>query len=243
MATPHIGAETGAIAQTVLMPGDPLRAKFIAETYLEDPVQYNNVRGMLGFTGTYHGKKVSIQGSGMGTPSMGIYSYELYKFFGVENIIRIGTAGSLKEKLKIGDLIFGQGTSSTSNYAFQYNLPGSLAALADFTLLETAVGIARQHGRNFQVGNILCSDVFYDEDSPSDTWKEMGVLAVEMESYALYLNAAKLGKRALTILTVSDEIYSGRETTAEERRTAFTDMMEVALETACRMPAVKATAF
>ena len=234
MSTPHIGAQPGDIAKTVLMPGDPLRAKFIAETFLTDVKQYNEVRGMLGYTGMFEGVRVSVQGSGMGVPSIGIYSYELYKFFGVENIMRIGTAGAFHEKLKIRDLVFGQGASSNSGFALQYGLPPSsnIAALADYTLLETAVQIAKQEGMRYEVGNILCSDNFYEDISYNDQWAKMGVLAVEMESFALYLNAARLGKRALTMLTISDEIYSETHATAEERQTAFTDMMKVALKTA-----------
>lgn len=232
MATPHIGAEKGDIAKTVLMPGDPLRAKFIADTFLEDVAQYNSVRGMYGFTGYYKGKRVSVQGSGMGAPSMGIYSYELFKFYDVENIIRIGTAGAFSEELHIGDLVMGQGASTNSNYASQYDIPGIIAPIASYELLERAVSVAKGKGYNFKVGNILCSDIFYEDIDFSDKWKKMGVLAVEMESAALYLNAARLGKRALTILTVSDELYSGKKATAEERQTSFTNMMEVALETA-----------
>ena len=232
MATPHIGAEIGDIAKTVLMPGDPLRAKFIAETFLTDVKQYNDVRGMLGYTGMFENARVSVQGSGMGVPSIGIYSYELYKFFGVENIIRIGTAGALDDRLKLKDIVFGQGASSNSNYASQYGVPGTISAIADYKLLETAVNAAKEQNVNYLVGNILCSDTFYDDIDFNDKWAKLGILAIEMESYGLYLNAARLKKRALTILTVSDEIYSGKKATANERQTAFTDMMQIALKTA-----------
>ncbi len=232
MATPHIGAEKGDIAKTVLMPGDPLRAKFIADTFLEDVVQYNSIRGMYGFTGDYKGKRVSVQGSGMGAPSMGIYSYELFNFFDVENIIRVGTAGAFSEELHIGDLVMGQGVSSNSNYASQYEIPGIIAPIASYELLERAVSLAREKEYSYKVGNILCSDIFYEDIDFSHKWKKMGILAVEMESAALYLNAARLGKKALTILTISDELHSGKKATAEERQTSFTNMMEIALETA-----------
>lgn len=232
MATPHIGAEKGQVAKTVLMPGDPLRAKFVAENYLTDVQQYNEVRGMLGFTGLYRGARVSVQGSGMGIPSIAIYSYELFHFFDVENIIRIGTCGAMDPGLFIGNLIFAMGASSDSNFANQFNLPGHISALADYTLLETAVGIARQKGLTFKVGNMASGDVFYKDDPSMYNWGKMGVLGGEMESYALYLNAARARKRALTVCTVSDENHTGKKATPEERQTAFTAMMEVALETA-----------
>lgn len=235
MSTPHISANKGDIAKTVLMPGDPLRAKFIAETFLKDAVQYNDVRGMYGFTGTYKGTRVSVQGSGMGSPSIGIYSYELFNFFDVENIIRIGTAGAFSEELHIGDLVLGQGASGNSNYASQYQLPGTIAPIASFELLEKAVQQTRLKGCSYKVGNVLCSDIFYEAIDSNDKWRRMGVLAVEMESTALYLNAAYLGKKALTILTVSDEIHSGKKATTDERQYAFTNMMEIALETAAMM--------
>ncbi len=228
--TPHNAANRGEIAETVLMPGDPLRAKFIAEQYLDDIVCFNQVRNMLGFTGNYHGRRVSVMGGGMGMPSIGIYSYELYHFYGVENIIRIGSAGGISEQVKVRDLIAGMSASTNSNYAAQYKLPGILAPTADFGLLERAVETARARNLPIHVGNILSSDVFYTEDSAdNDAWKSMGVLCVEMEAAALYLNAARAGKKALCLLTISDHLYTGESLSAQERQTSFLDMMEVAL--------------
>ncbi len=228
--TPHNAAREGEIAETVLMPGDPLRAKFIAEQYLDDIVCFNQVRNMLGFTGNYHGRRVSVMGGGMGMPSIGIYSYELYHFYGVENIIRIGSAGGISEQVKVRDLIAGMSASTNSNYAAQYKLPGTLAPTADFGLLERAVETARARNLPIHVGNILSSDVFYTEDSAdNDAWKSMGVLCVEMEAAALYLNAARAGKKALCLLTISDHLYTGESLSAQERQTSFRDMMEVAL--------------
>ena len=228
--TPHNAAREGEIAETVLMPGDPLRAKFIAEQYLDDIVCFNQVRNMLGFTGNYHGRRVSVMGGGMGMPSIGIYSYELYHFYGVENIIRIGSAGGISEQVKVRDLIAGMSASTNSNYAAQYKLPGTLAPTADFGLLERAVETARARNLPIHVGNILSSDVFYTEDSAdNDAWKSMGVLCVEMEAAALYLNAARSGKKALCLLTISDHLYTGESLSAQERQTSFRDMMEVAL--------------
>ena len=228
--TPHNAANRGEIAETVLMPGDPLRAKFIAEQYLDDIVCFNQVRNMLGFTGNYHGRRVSVMGGGMGMPSIGIYSYELYHFYGVENIIRIGSAGAISEQVKVRDLIAGMSASTNSNYAAQYKLPGILAPTADFGLLERAVETARARNLPIHVGNILSSDVFYTEDSAdNDAWKSMGVLCVEMEAAALYLNAARAGKKALCLLTISDHLYTGESLSAQERQTSFLDMMEVAL--------------
>lgn len=230
--TPHIEAKQGEIAETVLMPGDPLRAKFIAENFLENAVQYNGVRGMLGFTGLYKGKKVSVQGSGMGIPSIGIYSYELFNFYDVKNIIRVGTAGGIHPDLKIKDIVIAMGACTNSDYAKQYNISGSFAPVASYALLEKAVNSAKQKGVRFMVGNILSSDVFYNDDGDAmKNWRKMGVLAVEMESAGLYMNAARAGKNALCILTVSDCIFTGEATTSAERQTAFTDMMEIALET------------
>ena len=228
--TPHNAANRGEIAETVLMPGDPLRAKFIAEQYLDDIVCFNQVRNMLGFTGNYHGRRVSVMGGGMGMPSIGIYSYELYHFYGVENIIRIGSAGGISEQVKVRDLIAGMSASTNSNYAAQYKLPGILAPTADVGLLERAVETARARNLPIHVGNILSSDVFYTEDSAdNDAWKSMGVLCVEMEAAALYLNAARAGKKALCLLTISDHLYTGESLSAQERQTSFRDMMEVAL--------------
>lgn len=233
--TPHIEAQEGAFAKTVLMPGDPLRAKFIAETFLENAVCHNQVRGMLAYTGTYKGVPVSVMGSGMGMPSIGIYSYELYKFYGVENIVRIGTAGGMHPDLKLRDLVFAQGASTNSNWANQYHLDGTISAISDFNLLKTAVEEAEKLGVNYKVGNVLSSDTFYtDEKSNTMDWTRLGILCVEMESTALYLNAAKLGKRALAMFTISDLLTTGEVTTAEERQTSFTDMMKVALEAAIR---------
>ena len=235
MSTPHNGAKAGDFAKTVLMPGDPLRAKMIAETFLEDAKLVNQVRGMLGFTGTYKGVPVSVMGSGMGIPSIGIYSYELFSQYGVENIIRIGSAGAMSPKLKVRDVVAGQGACTNSNYAHQYGLPGAFAPIADFTLLETAVAAARDMGVEMPVGNLLSSDTFYDASQSTMKWAEMGVLAVEMEAAALYMNAAKLGKRALAICTISDSIVTGEELSAEDRQLTFTTMMKIALETAVRM--------
>jgi len=232
MPTPHIGANPGDIAKSVIMPGDPLRAKYIAETFLKDAVEFNHVRGMLGFTGTYRGERVSVMGSGMGCPSMGIYSHELFAFYGVENIIRIGTCGTLREELHIGDLIIAMGASSNSNYACQFELPGTLSALADFSLLETAVQIARKENLKFAVGNVRSGDTFYSKNNKNEEWTKLGILGMEMESYALYLNAAALRKKALCLLTVSDEFRTGLAATADERQYSFTNMMRVALETA-----------
>lgn len=232
MPTPHNNAKKGDIAKTVLMPGDPLRAKFIAETYLENPVCYNEVRGMLGFTGTYKGVPVSVQGSGMGMPSMGIYSYELYSEYDVENIIRIGTAGSIADNINLREVIIGVSASTNSNYAAQYRLPGTYAPTASWKLIAAAVKAAEDKGCIYHAGNILSSDTFYDDANSLAEWNKMGVLAIEMESAALYMNAARAGKNALCILTVSDCPLKGLSTTAEERQTSFRDMMEIALEAA-----------
>lgn len=232
MPTPHNNAENGQIAKTVLMPGDPLRAKFIAENFLENAVCYNEVRGMLGFTGTYKGKEVSVQGSGMGIPSIGIYSYELFNLYGVDNIIRIGTAGSIADNVNLRDIIIAQSASTNSNYGSQYNLPGTYAPTASYKLLKEACDNAEKLGQTYHVGNILSSDTFYDDSDSLAAWQKMGVLAVEMESAALYMNAARAGKNALCILTISDCPFKGLSTTAEERQTSFKDMMQIALETA-----------
>lgn len=232
MSTPHNKANVGDIAKTVLMPGDPLRAKYIAEEFLDNVVCFNTVRNMFGYTGTYKGKPLSVMGHGMGMPSMGIYSYELYDQYGVENIIRIGSAGGLSDEVDLMDIVIAMGASTNSNYASQYKLPGILAPIADFGLLRTAVEVAEKKQCKVQVGNILSSDTFYTDDSKdNDLWKRMHVLAVEMESAALYYNAARLGKKALCILTISDHLYSGKELSAEERQTGFRQMMEIALET------------
>ena len=231
--TPHIAAKEGDFARTVLMPGDPLRAKYIAENFLTDAVLVNNVRGVNGYTGLYNGTRVSVMASGMGMPSMGIYSYELFKFYDVDNIIRIGTAGSLQPDLKIRDLAIAMGACTDSNYAAQYELPGTFAPIASFDLLRKAVDQAEKMGNiSYKVGNVASSDVFYSERPTMEAWQKMGVLAVEMETAALYMNAARTGKNALTICTISDSLVTGEVTTSEERQTSFADMMKVALEIA-----------
>ena len=231
--TPHIKATPEDIAKTVLMPGDPLRAKFVAENYLENAVLFNNVRGIQGYTGTYKGKKVSVMASGMGMPSIGIYSYELFAFFGVENIIRIGSAGSMSEKVKVRDIVFGMGASTNSSYGEQYGLCGTFAPVADFDLLRKSVEIADAMGVNYHVGSLFSSDCFYNDDpTVTEKWQKMGVLAVEMEAAALYMNAARLGKRALAICTISDSLVTGEALDSEARQTSFGEMMEVALNTA-----------
>lgn len=235
MPTPHNNAKKGDIAKTVLMPGDPLRAKFIAENYLDSPVCYNEVRGMLGFTGTYKGVPVSVQGSGMGMPSIGIYSYELFNEYDVENIIRVGTAGSIADNVDLRDVVIGVSASTNSGYAAQYRLPGTYAPTASWTLLAAAVRAAEESGSTFHAGNILSSDTFYDDANSLAEWQKMGVLAIEMEAAALYMNAARAGKNALCILTVSDCPLKGLSTTAEERQTTFRTMMEIALETAVKV--------
>ena len=233
MSTPHNAAEPGAIAKTVLMPGEPLRAEFVAKTYLENPVCFNTVRNMLGFTGTYRGKPVSVMGSGMGMPSIGIYSYELFRFYGVDRILRIGTAGGIADGVQLRDVIVGVGACTDSNYAAQYRLPGTFAPIASFRLAEKAVQAARRLGVPVKAGNVLSSDLFYGDDEGSlAAWKKMGVLAVEMESAALYMNAARAGKEALCLLTISDCPLRGESLPAAERQTTFTQMMEIALETA-----------
>ncbi len=233
MSTPHNQAEFGEIAKTVLMPGDPLRAKFLAETYLEDVKQFNAVRNMLGYTGTYHGKKVSIMGSGMGQPSIGIYSYELFKQYGVEAIIRIGSCGSFQKDVHLRDIIIVQGACTDSRFAHQYELPGTYSAISSYDLLEKAVMKSKEKELTYHVGNILSSDIFYHADQgTTEKWASMGCLGVEMESYALFATAAHLNKKALTLLTVSDSLVTSEETTAQEREKTFTAMMEVALEIA-----------
>ena len=231
-----IEADKDKVAKVVLMPGDPLRAKFIAETFLEKARLVNNVRGIGGYTGFYQGKEVSVMASGMGMPSMGIYSYELFHFYGVENIIRIGTAGGIADQVQLRDLIAGIGACTDSNYAAQYRLPGAFAPTASFALLEKAVSAAGRKGFPIRVGNVLSSDLFYGDDEESLLkWKRMGVLAVEMEAAALYMNAARAGKRALAICTVSDQLVRQEFTTSEERQTGFTQMMQLALETAIKL--------
>ena len=236
MATPHISATPADFAKTVLMPGDPLRAKYIAENFLTDARLVNNVRGIQGYTGTWKGVPVSVMASGMGMPSIGIYSYELYNFFGVENIMRIGSIGGMSERVKIRDIIIGMGACTNSNYAAQYNLQGTYAPIADYTMMKVAIEEAEKLGASYVVGNILSSDMFYNADpTVTEQWTKLGVLGVEMEAAALYMNAAYAGKRALAICTVSDHLLTGEATSAEERQNSFTEMMEVALNTAIRL--------
>ena len=229
--TPHITAKEGDFARTVLMPGDPLRAKFIAETYFENPVLVNNTRGVQGYTGTYKGKRVSVMASGMGMPSIGIYSYELYNFYGVENIIRVGTAGGIGDNVKVRDVVMGMSAYTNSNFGRQF-FDGNVAPCCSFKLLDAAVSAARRMGIEPNVGALYSSDIFYDEAGGAGKLKKLGVLAVEMEAAALYLNAARAGKNALTICTVSDHIFTGEALPAEARQTSFTQMMEIALEIA-----------
>ena len=235
MATAHNTARPGDFAKTVLMPGDPLRAKFIAETFLRDAKLVNNVRGIQGYTGTYRDVRVSVMASGMGCPSMAIYSTELYRDYGVENILRIGSAGAISEKLKLRDVVAAQGACTNSAFAEQYRLPGTFAPIADFTLLETAVAVAREMGVEMPVGNLVSTDNFYAADGRTMEWGKMGVLAVEMEAAALYCVAAELGRRALALCSISDHLVTGEELDAGERQTTFTTMMEIALNTALRM--------
>ncbi len=234
--TPHINAKPEDFAKTVLMPGDPLRAKYIAENFLEDAKLINNVRAINGYTGTYKGEKISVMASGMGMPSIGIYSYELYNFFGVENIIRIGSAGALDKNINVRDIVIGMGASTNSNYQRQFNLPGNFSAIASYDLLKIAAEECEKHNTTFHVGNILSSDTFYDADNTvNERWAEMGILAIEMEACALYMNAIKAKKKALAICTVSDNIITGEALDAEARQNSFTEMMEIALETALRL--------
>lgn len=230
--TPHITAKEGEFAKTVLMPGDPLRAKFIAENFLEDAVLVNGVRGINGYTGTYKGKKISVMASGMGIPSIGIYSYELFHFYDVDNIIRIGSAGAISDKLKVRDIVVGMGACTNSNFAHQFSLPGTFAPIGSYELIQKTVDIAHSMGVGVVVGNLLSSDTFYDDSNSLKQWQRMGVLAVEMESAGLYMNAARAGKNALCICTISDCPFTGEACSAEERQQSFTQMMEIALELA-----------
>ena len=242
MGTPHNEAKKGDFAKTVLMPGDPLRSKFIAENFLTDLKLVNNVRGVQGYTGLYKGTPVSVMASGMGMPSIGIYSYELYTQYDVENIIRVGSAGSIQENINLYDLVIAQGACTDSNWAKQFHLPGTFAPIASWELLTEAVKAAEANGATYHVGNVNSSDVFYGDhvgvpeglDSVYGL-KKMGVMALEMEAAALYMNAARYGKRALCICTISDHVLKGVETTSQERQTAFTTMMEVALDVAVAM--------
>ncbi len=232
--TPHINATPADFAPTVLMPGDPLRAKFIAETYLTDARLVNNIRGIHGYTGTYEGTPVSVMASGMGMPSIGIYSYELFNFFDVKTIIRVGSAGALNPDIKVRDIVLGQGACTNSAYASQYGLPGNYAPIASYNVLRTCADIATEMGAPFHVGNLLSSDTFYADNGAeaNAAWAKMGVMAIEMEAAALYMNAARCGKQALAMCTISDHIITGEATTAEERQNSFTQMMELALKTA-----------
>ena len=232
--TPHINAPEGAFARTVLMPGDPLRSRFIAEHYLENAELVNNVRGVQGYTGTYKGKKVSVMASGMGMPAIGIYSYELFNCYGVENIIRVGTAGALTDKLKVRDVVAAMSAYTDSNYGAQFALSGTLAPCCSYELLRAAVDAAEKMGQRIMPGPIYSSDAFYGQGSYSatPTLQKLGVMCVEMEAYALYLNAAAAGKNALALLTISDSLVTGESLSAEERQNTFTRMMEIALEIA-----------
>ena len=234
--TPHINAAPDDFAKTVLMPGDPLRSKFIAENFLKNAVMVNNVRGIHGYTGTYKGERVSVMASGMGMPSMAIYSYELFNFFGVENIMRIGSAGSMSESVKLRDIIIGMGASTTSSYAVQYGLEGTFAPIADYKMMKLAIEEAEKIGARYAVGNILSSDIFYNANPDAQKkWQELGILGVEMEAAALYMNAAYAKKRALAICTVSDHLLTGESLDAEARQNSFTEMMEIALNVAIRL--------
>ncbi len=236
--TPHIAATPNEIAKTVLMPGDPLRSAFVAKNFLEGAVLFNNVRGVQGYTGSWKGVPVSVMASGMGMPSIGIYSYELFHFFGVDHILRIGSAGALTPHVKVRDLVFGMGACTNSAYGEQFGLRGRFAPLGDYGLLCGGVELAKKRGLSYHVGNLLSSDTFYDEDpSASLNWSKMGVLAVEMEAAALYMNAARAGKRALAICTVSDSLVTGEATSAEERQNSFVDMITLALDLAAEQGA------
>ena len=231
--TPHNTAELKDVAKTVLMPGDPKRAAFIARTFLQDAALINDVRGIQGYTGFYNGKRITVMASGMGMPSMGIYSYELFNFYDVENIIRIGSAGAIHPDLHVKDIVIGQGACTNSNYASQFCLPGTYAPISSFKLLRQAVESAEKMGLRFMVGNLFSSDNFYDDSNSTLAWSKMGVLAVEMESAALYMNAARAGKNALCICTISDNLLGTEpNSTAEERQNSFTTMMELALDVA-----------
>ena len=230
--TPHINAPEGAFAETVLMPGDPLRSRFIAENFLEKAELVNNVRGVQGYTGYWNGKRVSVMASGMGIPAIGIYSYELFHFYDVKNIIRIGSAGSMSEKLKLMDIVAGMSAYTDSGFGAQYGIRGSLAPCCSYELLHRAVEAGKRYGKEIVCGPIYSSDVFYDEGKNSTALQKLGVLAVEMETAGLYLSAARAGKNALTLCTISDSLITGEALPAEERQVSFRDMMQIALETA-----------
>lgn len=232
LPTPHISAKKGDFASTVLMPGDPLRAKYISENFLTDVECVNKVRNMLGFTGKYKGNSISVMGSGMGMASIGIYSYELFKFYDVENIIRIGSAGALSDEVSLREIVIALGACTDSNYAKQYNLDGAFSPICDFNLLEHAVNIARNLNTKVSVGNVYSTDIFYSDKEVMERWKNVGILAVEMETAALYMNAAKLRKKALSLVTVSDCPLKGLFLSTEEREKGFCNMVKIALETA-----------
>lgn len=231
----HIGAEKGQIAKTVLMPGDPLRAKFIAENFLENPVRYSEIRNVYGYTGTYKGVPISVQASGMGMPSMGIYSWELFNEYDVENIIRIGTAGSFHESIDIGDVVVSLATSTDSNFQHAFGLPGQYSPSCSFDILNKVIESGKENDIKFKAGNTVCCDVFYEFGDWWKPWADMGVLAVEMEGAALYMNAARMGRNALTMMTISDHFVTGAKATVEERQNNFTDMMKLALEAAIKL--------
>lgn len=240
--TPHISALPGDFGKTVLMPGDPLRSQFIAENFLDDPVLVNNVRGVQGYTGFYKGVRVSVMASGMGMPAIGIYSHELFNGYGVENIIRVGSAGAIQENIHLYDLVLAQGACTDSNFASQFHLPGTFAPIASYELLSAAVEAAKANGAVYHIGNVNSSDVFYGdhEGVPEGldsvyALKKMGVLALEMEAAALYMNAARYGKRALCVCTISDHVLTGELTSSDERQSAFTTMIQVALDVAAKM--------
>ena len=240
--TPHINAKPSDFAKTVLMPGDPLRSKFIAENFLEDAVLVNGVRGVNGYTGYYNGTKISVMASGMGMPSMGIYSFELFNFFDVDNIIRIGSAGAIDKKIKVRDIVIGMGACTNSNFAAQYHLPGTFAPLCSYNMLKACTETAEDMGVNYHVGNLLSSDTFYNDEmnlpdgfKSVNSWSKMGVMAIEMEAAALYMNAARCGKNALAICTISDHVLTGESLPAEERQVSFTEMMELSLKTAVKL--------
>ena len=231
MNTPHIKPNDVEIAESILMPGDPLRAKYIAENFLENVVQFNTVRNMFGYTGEYNGKKVSVMGSGMGMPSIALYTHELIKFFGVKKVIRVGTCGAMQKDMNLYDVVLAMGAATDSNFASQYELPGTLPAIASFDLLKKADAICKEYGQTTHVGNVLSTDFFYcANEKAMQKWMDMGVLAVDMESAALYWNAIHLGAQALSVMTVSDHLVTGEKTTPEERQTSFTKMMKIALD-------------
>lgn len=234
--TPHNSAQYGQIAKTVLMPGDPMRAKYVAENFLENPVLINNVRGVQGYTGKWKNVEVTVMASGMGIPSIGIYSWELFNEYGVDNIIRIGTAGAISDKLKLRDIVLAQGASTDSNFMNQYKLPGTFAPIASYKLLREAEKAAENLELNVVVGNILSTDVFYDDDpTDNDAWRKMGILAVEMEAAGLYATAARCGKNALAVCTISDHLYRDEKLTADERESSLRQMITVALDTAAAL--------